>query len=245
MAADVSSLVRILDGYKEEESGGAGGPGKKGLITRDLLGGCSIVGSKELDLDLQVPNGWEKRLDMKSGNIYLRRSDSPATTDERNPQPQMQDLNFPPSSSSSPFLDDGLDLKLVPTMEYQSVCTLEKVKSALERAERVSNSGKKRSFNGSASSPASSSSEGAKSVNSFDSEVELDVAEKMFAAGCPGCLLYVLISEGNPRCPRCDTVVPSPSMKKPRIDLNFSDSFSGPGWGRWDLDRVKGWTRRD
>ncbi|XP_068655373.1 uncharacterized protein [Aristolochia californica] len=221
MAADVSSLVRILNGYKEEESSGAG---KKGLITRDLLGGCSIVGSKELDLDLQVPNGWEKRLDMKSGKIYLHRSNSPTSTapNERNPQPQVQDLNFPPSSSSG-FLDDDLDLKLVPTGKYQSVCTLEKVKSALKRAERGSNSGKKRSFylDGSSSSPASSSGE-AKSVNSFESEKESDTAEKMFAAACPGCLLYVLISEGNPRCPRCDTVVPSPSMKKPRIDLNCS-----------------------
>ncbi|XP_068657178.1 protein CURLY FLAG LEAF 1-like [Aristolochia californica] len=220
MAAEVSSLVRILNGYKDEESSGAG---KKGLITRDFLGGCSIVGSKELDLDLQVPNGWEKRLDMKSGKIYLHRNNSPTSTtsNEWNPQPQMQDLNFPPSSSSS-FLDDGLDLKLVPSGDYQSVCTLEKVKFALERAERGSNSGKKRFyFDGLSSSPASSSEE-AKSMNSSESEKKPDNTEKMFAAGCPGCLLYVLISKGNPRCPRCDSIVPFPSMKKPRIDLNYS-----------------------
>lgn len=40
------------------------------LITRDLLGGSfssstsKLVDSQELDLDFQVPNGWEKRLDV-------------------------------------------------------------------------------------------------------------------------------------------------------------------------------------
>ena len=40
------------------------------LITRDLLGGgggggCELDSSKELDLDLHVPSGYEKRLDLK------------------------------------------------------------------------------------------------------------------------------------------------------------------------------------
>ncbi|KAK7823762.1 hypothetical protein CFP56_035085 [Quercus suber] len=45
------------------------------LIARDLLGGGSnsfssstsklVVDSQELDLDSQVPNGWEKHLDLK------------------------------------------------------------------------------------------------------------------------------------------------------------------------------------
>jgi hypothetical protein len=44
------------------------------LITRDLLGGSSSSSmlsneSQELDLDLQVPNGWEKRLDLKVGQF--------------------------------------------------------------------------------------------------------------------------------------------------------------------------------
>ncbi|KAF8380260.1 hypothetical protein HHK36_027744 [Tetracentron sinense] len=66
MAADVSSLVRILNGYKEEQMRNESTNGKsKVLITRDLLGGCSKFRSKALDLDLQVPNGWEKRLDMR------------------------------------------------------------------------------------------------------------------------------------------------------------------------------------
>lgn len=78
MAADVSTLVRVLTGYNKEDQHrtvGNDSTGEKstGLMTRDLLGGSSpsssssskFVESQELDLDLQVPNGWEKRLDLQ------------------------------------------------------------------------------------------------------------------------------------------------------------------------------------
>lgn len=59
MAADVSFLARMLSGYKEE------GEGKRDLVTRDLLGGGAVLRSPaEVDLDLQVPAGWERRLDL-------------------------------------------------------------------------------------------------------------------------------------------------------------------------------------
>lgn len=76
MAADVTSLHRVLSGYKDE----SGGAKPTALITRDLLGGGGGGGgaggaspfinmktdqSEELNLDLQVPNGWEKRPDLK------------------------------------------------------------------------------------------------------------------------------------------------------------------------------------
>lgn len=61
MAADVSYLVRVMKEYKEEDMKAK----STALITRDLLGGCSAVDSKELDLDMQVPVGYEKRLDLK------------------------------------------------------------------------------------------------------------------------------------------------------------------------------------
>lgn len=63
MAADVSYLVRIMNGYKEEEQLGISK--STALITRDLLGGATSIDSKELELDLQVPPGFEKRLDLK------------------------------------------------------------------------------------------------------------------------------------------------------------------------------------
>ena len=80
MAADVSSLVRVLNGYNKEDQHRTVGNDSNSekstaLITRDLLGDGSnsfssstsklVVDSQELDLDLQVPNGWEKRLDLK------------------------------------------------------------------------------------------------------------------------------------------------------------------------------------
>ena len=76
MAADVSSLVRVLSGYSKDDQHGAsaiGGDAEKkssALITRDLLGGAGspaklVSDAQELDLDLQVPCGWEKRLDLK------------------------------------------------------------------------------------------------------------------------------------------------------------------------------------
>lgn len=66
MAADVSSLLRVMNGGDANEPTKSTAP-----ITRDLLGGCCIVDSKELDLDLQVPCGWEKRLDLKVQFLFL------------------------------------------------------------------------------------------------------------------------------------------------------------------------------
>lgn len=66
MAADVSSLIRILNGADATDS-----PKPTPLITRDLLGGCSPLDSKELDLDMQVPSGWEKRLDLKVYPLFF------------------------------------------------------------------------------------------------------------------------------------------------------------------------------
>lgn len=63
MAADVSSLVRVMNGGDAKESATSGK--STAPITRDLLGGGCTLDSKELDLDLQVPCGWEKRLDLK------------------------------------------------------------------------------------------------------------------------------------------------------------------------------------
>uniref|UniRef100_A0A2P2IVJ0 Uncharacterized protein n=1 Tax=Rhizophora mucronata TaxID=61149 RepID=A0A2P2IVJ0_RHIMU len=70
MAADVSTLVRILNGYKDDRTvvNEPDGGKSTALITMDLLGSSAGVTknqSQELDLDLQVPTGWEKRLDLK------------------------------------------------------------------------------------------------------------------------------------------------------------------------------------
>ncbi|CAA3032884.1 Hypothetical predicted protein [Olea europaea subsp. europaea] len=224
MATEVSSVIRLINGCDSNESALAGK--STAPITRDFLGGCSALDSKELDLDLQVPSGWEKRLDLKSGNVYLERCNSSnvsSSTSENKPQSSVkrQDLNFPPLPLN-PSDDAALDLKLVlsssessmKSSNYQSVCTLDKVKSALERVEKESS--RKRSK---PSSPHSNSSSSTK-------DSEIDREEKLSASvatGCPRCLLYVLISQSNPLCPRCNCIVPvSVAVKKPRIDLNIS-----------------------
>ncbi|CAI0422491.1 unnamed protein product, partial [Linum tenue] len=137
------------------------GAGEPSLITRDLLGGgggstSSAVGGsddnefQELDLDVQVPAGWEKRLDLKTGKMYLHRSKASSASSSSSDHhrhklsqtfPKLQDLNFLPSPSRitlNLFDESSLELKLTAAVaaNYQSVCTLDKVKSALERAER-------------------------------------------------------------------------------------------------------------
>ncbi|KAL3820915.1 hypothetical protein ACJIZ3_006820 [Penstemon smallii] len=237
MAAEVGYLVRVMNGGDSNDSGKSTAP-----ITRDLLGGCCTLDSKELDLDLQVPCGWEKRLDLKSGKVYLQKcnsSNSSSSTSENkakttsNTSANIQDLNFPPVSKPTLnlFNDSILDLKLVSSpsttaspssSNYQSVCTLDKVKSALERAEKETV--RKRSISMSKSSSARSNSSSSIKDSDLDQEVEKSNTSS-FAAGCPSCLFYVLTRTSNPKCPRCNSDVPLPVAavaKKPRIDLNIS-----------------------
>lgn len=173
---------------------------------------------------------------LQSGKVYLQRcnsSNSSSSTSENNPQStkpttKLQDLNFPPTTKQTLnlFDDASLDLKLITyssaspsNSNYQSVCTLDKVKSALERAEKETVRKRSMSMSKSSSSPLSNSSS---SVKDCDPDEE-DKSSASFAAGCPNCLLYVLISRNNPKCPRCNCNVPLPvALKKPRIDLNMS-----------------------
>lgn len=110
---------------------------------------------------------------------------------------KLQELNFPPMNlfeDATNSMDLNLRYYSSTPSRYQSVCTLDKVKFALERAEKETL--KKRS----SSSPSS-----------------------QIPAACPGCLPYVIASTTNPRCPRCNSIVPSAmAVKKPRIDLNAS-----------------------
>ncbi|XP_020574346.1 uncharacterized protein LOC110020544 [Phalaenopsis equestris] len=139
MATEVTMLLRIMEEAESKQ---------RDLFTRDLLGGgggaaASSANESAVDLDLQVPSGWERHLDLMSGKTYLHKMDS-----DRSLQ-GLHDLNLPPPSSSSICLPENsslLDLKLAGTgfgyggrnrSDFQSVCTLEKVKSALERAGRL------------------------------------------------------------------------------------------------------------
>lgn len=176
---------------------------------------------------------------LQSGKVYIQRSqtpDSPLNSDSKQLQminqteSKFQDLNFPPSPSKRTlnlFNETSLDLKLTsspspsPSTNYASVCTLDKVKSALERADKELVK-KRSSLWKSSSSPSYSSSSSAAKEIQEEEAAEIRNSAAPMAVGCPGCLSYVLVMKNNPRCPRCNSVVPLPTIKKPRIDLNMS-----------------------
>ncbi|KAG0503681.1 hypothetical protein HPP92_003753 [Vanilla planifolia] len=217
--------AEVVRGYNEE------GDGKRDIVTRDLLG------RRSADIELQLPVELERHLDQMSGKARNKKRDSDLGIRD------LHDLNLPPPSAGNGIATEEscpLELTLsattaVPISSYRSVCTLEKVRSALERAEqesrwtfpRISNCERSPS----PSSSMTSSSRKDRTARMGDLTRERDspspdrtgvVVGGMVVAGCPGCFLYVLISTAEPRCPRCRTDVPYPAlkMKKPRIDLN-------------------------
>ncbi|CAK7357437.1 unnamed protein product [Dovyalis caffra] len=197
------------------------------LTTKDLLGGFSKVGNKDLDLELQITKSWDVPVDSKSsGKVYLQRCNSvssplPSLNNKKHrkqrttQESEFQDSKSPPLK----FLEEScLELKLVPSINHcQSVCTLDKVKSALQRAEKETMT-KKRS-----PPPPPTPTPPANDVKEDEISTTSSSSIGVFAAACPGCLLYVIALKTNPKCPSCNSTVPSPSaIKKPRIDLNAS-----------------------
>ncbi|KAG6500868.1 hypothetical protein ZIOFF_040726 [Zingiber officinale] len=197
MAADVSYFAE-----REE------GEGKRELVTRDLLGGGGVsLKSAEVDLELRVPDGWERRLDLVSGKTYLQKRElHPAHCHQHN-----LNLALPPPSTAELFPEVNAG---VPPSRYQSVCTLEKVRSALQRAGH-------RPYDSplTPSSPSTGVDCSAKRMATGDRELdELSPA----IARCPGCLLYVLVSPAARRCPRCAAhlAVDGEANKRHKFDLN-------------------------
>lgn len=181
---------------------------------------------ESLTLIVQLWSLWQ------SGKVYFQRcNDSPnssSVTSDNNVQcskavAKLKDLNSPPVTKRTLnlFDDPSLDLPLPAMPTYQSVCTLDKVKSALERADKESGIGRKRSRSTSRPvSPISHSSSSTKEGDLLEQKPSTPVA-----AGCHCCLMYVLISRSNPKCPRCNSIVPVPvatAPKKLRLDLNIS-----------------------
>ncbi|KAK7405381.1 hypothetical protein VNO78_06638 [Psophocarpus tetragonolobus] len=133
------SEVKSMIGSKSEKS--------KAIVTSDLLGGSSSnIKTHELDLDLHVPFGWEKCLDLKSGKMYIQRNDSlssPSVVEHKfqtsKQDEKLEDLNFSPSSSKvsfNPFNQTSMVSSSLPSSNYRSVCTLDKVNLALRREEK-------------------------------------------------------------------------------------------------------------
>ncbi|XP_066327489.1 uncharacterized protein [Miscanthus floridulus] len=224
---------------------GANGGRAAELVTRDFLGGCA--GSDDAR-DASTRN------DAVPAWVSQQKHACPATP---------RDLNlFPVAAAAKPCAVTTAPAPVpVPapstaaaaasasasaggaTTTYHSVCTIEKVKTALERFERgkqqQSPHPHQQQHSGAGASPSSSSvttsSVKRRGGDSGGGGVEQgDGCDSpsggggggMVAAACPRCFLYVLISRSDPRCPRCESHVPSPPApapavsKKPRIDLN-------------------------
>ncbi|KAK7405382.1 hypothetical protein VNO78_06639 [Psophocarpus tetragonolobus] len=198
------------------------------MVTCNLFGGSSSNNeTMELDLDLQVPSGWEKCLDLKSGKLYIQRNNSlgsPSVMDHKfqmnREDEKLEDLNFSPFPSRvslNSFNEINMVSSSLPSSNYQSVCTLDKVRLALERAEK--DPVRKRELSLKSSSVSYSSS----IRGSTKEEENEEKNSSPIVAGCSNCLSYVVVMKHNPKCPKCNHGVSVPLAKKPKnIDLNIS-----------------------
>ncbi|KAF7011048.1 hypothetical protein CFC21_025399 [Triticum aestivum] len=214
MAPELSPIARMLRG---EAGNGRGGAAKTSeMVTMDLLGGCggdAGVEDEVVDLEVKVPAGWERRLDLLSGKTFLTPHRHQAAQDGH------QDLNLPPTASTPAAV----------TTTSAAFCTLDMVRYALERAAAARSATSPDTSSSSLASTSSSSSSLGKRSRSPPSSTGSPAANPaMRACACPSCFTYVLIAEADPWCPRCASKVPPlpskpaahSSGKKPRIDLN-------------------------
>lgn len=115
-----------------------------------------------------------------------------------------------------------LNLPPPPPPSFASVCTLEKVKSALERVMGKPNPNSKP---GPDSRPDGSMKRSAPSEKAtMDGQDSLSGAMTggaMMMTVCPGCFQYLLVPVADPRCPRCDLQV---SAKRAKIGVGCSTS---------------------
>ncbi|KAL5210848.1 hypothetical protein ABZP36_006471 [Zizania latifolia] len=211
VAGAVGFMARAADGGRATE-----------LVTRDFLGGC-VAADDSRDAAAAA------RHDAVPGKLSLQKHACQATP---------RDLNlFPvpgPAAVAKPCLSTGAAAASSSggTTTYHSVCTIEKVKTALERFERGKHHHQQQHSGASPSSSSVTTSSvkrrggGGGAVEQGDGcdSPSAGSAGGMVAAACPRCFLYVLISRSDPRCPRCESHVPPPPSpapkKKPRIDLN-------------------------
>ncbi|WVZ60012.1 hypothetical protein U9M48_010085 [Paspalum notatum var. saurae] len=211
---------------------GASGGRAAELVTRDFLGGCAATDDARDAAARHDAAG--------PGKLSLQTHACPATP---------RDLNlFPVAAATKPCAVTTAPAPAPPssssggvgaTATYHSVCTIEKVKTALERFERGKHQHQhqhqQHSGPGACASPSSSSvttssvkrrgGDSSGGVEQGDGCDSPSGGGGMVAAACPRCFLYVLISRSDPRCPRCESHVPAPApppaaAKKPRIDLN-------------------------
>ncbi|XP_047335959.1 uncharacterized protein LOC124939538 [Impatiens glandulifera] len=193
MATDISYMNRIIDQYKKESADTTTKfTTAPPMITRDFLGGGGAA-AERISLD---EDNKHISTELEKDNIEICKF--PGTLS------LSMDSNYQKCNQIAPKKQLINDLGIVSTTSvYQSVCTLDNVKLALDRVEKETS--KKRLITG------------------HQKSSHVDSSLSSFATGCPNCNFYVMISKNNPKCPRCNALVRCPiAMKKPRFDLNLS-----------------------
>ncbi|XP_044970581.1 uncharacterized protein LOC123430807 [Hordeum vulgare subsp. vulgare] len=184
--------------------------------TMDLLSGCGDEPDREdevVDVEINVPAGWDRRLDLLTFRNPHRHQVA---------QDVPQDLKLPTTASTTPAV--------AAVTTYAAVYTIDMVRNALQcAAARSARSPDMASFS-SASNSSPSSALGKRTRLPPSSMAPPTANLAMHVVTCPSCLMYVLIAETEPRCPRCASKVPllstkpaaNISGKKPIIDLNVA-----------------------
>uniref|UniRef100_A0A0E0D486 GIR1-like zinc ribbon domain-containing protein n=1 Tax=Oryza meridionalis TaxID=40149 RepID=A0A0E0D486_9ORYZ len=227
VAGALGYMARAADGGRAAE-----------LVTRDFLGGCVAAD------DARDAAAATARHDSVSGKLSLQKQTCPATPRDLNlfpvPGAAASAAKPCPSSTAAAAAAASGAGGTTTTTTYHSVCTIEKVKTALERFERGKHQHHQHQQHSAGASPSSSSvttssvkrrgggggsvGDGAVEQGDGCDSPSAAAGGGMVAAACPRCFLYVLISRSDPRCPRCESHVPPPPSpapkKKPRIDLN-------------------------
>lgn len=152
---------------------------------------------------------------MQSGKVYIQKRSK-----------------FEPNRPATRQLKRSLEI--IQSSSYRSVCTLDKVKTALEKERHDQFVRRKLSTSTTCSNSATSSCGASMVTNEATllnleatsimlSEEEQEGVLKLSVAGCSNCLMYVMISNENPKCPKCDFKVSLPvAKKKVKIDLSLN-----------------------
>ncbi|KAF8395441.1 hypothetical protein HHK36_019387 [Tetracentron sinense] len=143
-------------------------------VTLDLF--QSKLASSQIELDTPAPLslGWQKFLDLKTGEIYYKKDTTKVCFEEanmsrngKNPKLDLK-LNLSPPRVNPPVLESSNQSASLSPTSPPSSCV------SSEETLRHSNSPE---------------------------------ATSMVLAGCQNCLMYVMLSEEDPKCPKCKSTV--------------------------------------
>ncbi|MQM08110.1 hypothetical protein Taro_040959 [Colocasia esculenta] len=165
----------------------------------------SLFANKIVDLDhrYRVPLGWQRCLNLKTGNIFFK---DQLTGGDEEEDPVDDDDDAAASDMSRRGKTPKLDLRLNLSTAYHRGSSSE---TAPGRRAPGNNTvgGRSISPHGSSSSSSSSPSSCLSSETDQGRPPSSPEATSMVLVGCPRCLMYVMLSEDDPRCPKCKSTV--------------------------------------